>query len=228
MNENTQFINLVLEKIDSTNDTKKKNKLLEMIGQFYKDDFEKEYNKYKFSIKNKKLNEKYSPSLVNNLTEFGVSKIISKCKEINTESSYKLLLSLFTGRSIQFLNSKEDFVFRTRETNLLFFKYTFFLKELNQNKKLESHLYKNLKEIKLELPSFFGEFSTRDKLIPSSDEEVEKILKSINIENTLRINLNQVKQYLNYMMVNKQVDSTIISIINGQFEKKIQGFIIHR
>ena len=222
---------LILRSLVEVESMEKKLKLLKFYGQFYEDEVKKIYQKGNYTQKSKWLNKKYLPSLVNNLTDYGVLKLIKKCQSINKDASYILLLSLFTGRALSKLcleqyynkdtNHKEhDIKFALdNNTKKLYFVYKFVLPKFNFDRRLTNFINKTQDYIRFYLPDFFLLYRNRVKSesIDQLEQEIKEIIEEVNAENTLRININQVSQYLSYWMMNNKIDSTIISIIKGDY-----------
>jgi hypothetical protein len=210
---------LIKQKINEVDSLKKKSSLLKFLGEMFPDEPYIENQKYKYTKKNKKINNKYLPSSVNTLTEFGVSKLIKECIKHNTQAAFLIILSLFSGRTVEKLIDK-NIVFKGKKNHdHISIKFPFKTNEFHINEKLQPFVEENLDKIELQLPDFFHGFSERNMSV-SSIEDMKLLIKEINETYTLRINLGQISQYMTYWMVNNKFDTTLIAIISGRFGKK--------
>jgi len=200
-----------LSKIDfSKLDIKKRIEILKLQNKKIVDPVEQKYQTAKATFKNAKKKEKQLHGDSTNLTNQQVQIIIKTVIQHNTEASYLLALTLFSGQNIVD-NPGRIKVGLTRNIE-----YSF-LPNVKQNKISEGieklyHPVENI--ITLPLPKFFANFQKRNK-----DNDVKELLDVLNKKLCRIITVNQVSNYMSYWMNNHGYDSTEINLLSRTADK---------
>ncbi|MEZ5471321.1 MAG: hypothetical protein R3E90_06035 [Marinicella sp.] len=206
-NYESDFINKDFSKLT----VKQKIELLKLQNKKIKDPAEQRHQKATATFKNAKKKEKQLHGDSTNLTDHQVRVILHALIQNNSEASYLLALTLFSGQNIVASSNKIkvdliDHIEYSFEPNI---------KQNSIQEGLEQVYLPTNKIIRFPLPDFFEQYQKRDQ----DNNDIEGLLDIINSQIYRPITINQITNYMSYWMSNEDVDSSIINLVRGTADK---------
>lgn len=202
-------------------------KFLAHIGSLRNEDDEtrKAYNKYKKTILSKEKRDKHLFADATYITKHIVKYVLQDCIKENSQASFLILLSLFTGRELKIIERDISVNIKTLddENSQIYFIYNFNLKEYDLPPEVKSLIKPTLNRIALNLPDEIFKTFKGTGLVNYSLKEVEELKETIKSSHNIRVSLKQISEYMTYWMVNNGFDTTEIAIINGKSIKMVSG-----